>query len=125
MLTCFITVSLNTKHVASIGVIWLLEYQPAGRGETERSQAFENIIQHFPKADSFQVVFHQRGGGGWRVGVLVGSAHAFTARKKYSFTSTALLPDGNHLVRTQAGGRGRVFKFTELHIQLHFKKAVR
>lgn len=37
VLTCFITVSLNTKHVASIGVIWLLEYQRAGRGETERS----------------------------------------------------------------------------------------
>lgn len=33
----------------------------------ERSQAFENIIRHFPKVDSFEVVFHQRGGLGRRV----------------------------------------------------------
>lgn len=40
--------------------------------------------------------------------------------EKYSLTYTTLLADGNHLLRTQ---RSRVFKFTELHIQLHFKKA--
>lgn len=43
--------------------------------------------------------------------------------KKYSLTYTTLLADGNHLLRTQPGRRSRVFTFTELRIQLHFKKA--
>lgn len=34
------------------------------------------------------------------------------------------LPDGNHLLNIQMGGRGRVFKFRKLHIQLHLKNAV-
>lgn len=92
----------------------------------ERSRAFENITQHFPKVDLFEVVFHKRWGLGWCVRVLVGSSDAFRARggRRRSASYATRLPDGNHLVKIQTGGRGRVFKSGKLHIQLHLKNAV-